>query len=224
MGDISKGNKTEEIITYIKENRVSTTEVADCLGKTGVIPGVFPLITGDFAVGEVRYVYTFSESNWDLHRQIENVDKGKIVFVDGISCNDRAIFGELVSKYLLLYRQSKAIVVDGKVRDAHRLIKERYSIWTKGVTPVGCFNSKPDTCPDEEFLKKRTDYYDGSVMVCDDSGVVVIPKEYHNETFLRKLHEIEEQEDIWFDCIDRRKWTTFETVCLKKYREGNQKE
>ena len=37
------------------------------------------------------------------------------------------------------------------------------------------------------------------------------------EEFYKKLEQIEYQEDIWFDCIDRRKWNTFDTVCLKKY-------
>ena len=55
-------------------------------------------------------------------------------------------------------------------------------------------------------------------MVCDDSGVVIIPKEQITEDMLQKLIAIEEQEDIWFDCIDRRKWDTFDTVCLKKYK------
>jgi len=47
----------------------------------------------------------------------------------------------------------------------------------------------------------------------------MIPKELHNEEFLGKLDWIEEQEDIWFECIDRRKWSTYDTVCLKKYKE-----
>ncbi|NWP75080.1 RraA family protein, partial [Escherichia coli] len=63
----------------------------------------------------------------------------------------------------------------------------------------------------------RADYHD-SIAVCDDSGVVIIPKAHHNQAFLDKLDWIEEQEDIWFDCIDRRKWSTFETVCLKRYQ------
>jgi hypothetical protein len=32
-----------------------------------------------------------------------------------------------------------------------------------------------------------------------------------------KLEWIEEQEDMWFDCVHRRKWSTYDTVCLKKY-------
>ena len=27
------------------------------------------------------------------------------------------------------------------------------------------------------------------------------------------------EEDVWFNCIDFRKWDTFDTVCLKKYKE-----
>ena len=33
----------KKIIEYIIQNRISTTEVADCLGKAGVLPEVLPL-------------------------------------------------------------------------------------------------------------------------------------------------------------------------------------
>ena len=63
--------------------------------------------------------------------------------------------------------------------------------------------------------------YDGGAAVCDDTGVVIIPKELHTEEFLEKLHNIEDQEDIWFECLDHRKWNTYDIVCLKKYLETN---
>ena len=59
--------------------------------------------------------------------------------------------------------------------------------------------------------------YDGAIAVCDDCGVVIIPKEQHTEEFLQKLHHIEDQEDIWFDRLDHYKENTFEIVCLKNY-------
>jgi len=34
---------------------------------------------------------------------------------------------------------------------------------------------------------------------------------------LKRLEFVEAQEDIWYECVDRRKWSTFDTVCLKKY-------
>lgn len=209
----------ERIIDYIKTNKVSTTEVADCLGKTGVIEDVLPINAGKFCVGKVKWIYAYDESNWDVHEQVRNVEPGDVVFIETFNCGNRAIIGELVSKFVLLYKKAEAIVTTGKMRDAHRLIKENYSIWCKGVTPVGCFNTKNENEFDEKIVKNRMEVTDGAIMVCDDSGVVIIPKEDFTEEFLEKLVRIEEQEDIWFECIDRRKWDTFDTVCLKKYRE-----
>ena len=59
--------------------------------------------------------------------------------------------------------------------------------------------------------------YDGAIAVCDDCGVVIIPKECHTEEFYEKLVDIEEQEDIWFSRLDHYKENTFEIVCLKNY-------
>jgi hypothetical protein len=64
------------------------------------------------------------------------------------------------------------------------------------------------------------DSYDGAIAVCDDTGVTIIPKNVQDESFIDKLNAMEELEDIWFDCIDRRKFDTFDTVCLKKYLES----
>ena len=208
----------EQIIKYIRVNKVSTTEVADCLGKTGVLPNVMPVNRGQFQVGKVKWVYAYNESNWDVHEQVRDTEKDDIVYIETFQCGDRAIVGELVSKYILLYRQAAAIVTNTKMRDAHRLIKEQYPIWCTGFSPVGCFNAKNNQPFDEAIIKDRMKNVDGSIMVCDDSGVVIIPKEQITEDMYQKLIAIEEQEDIWFDCIDRRKWDTFDTVCLKKYK------
>lgn len=208
----------ERIIDYIRINKVSTTEVADCLGKTGVLPNVMPINQGQFCVGKVKWVYAYNESNWDVHEQIRDVQKNDIVYIETFQCGDRAIVGELVSKYILLYRQAAAIVTNTKMRDAHRLIKEQYPIWCNGFSPVGCFNTKNAMPFDNNIIGDRMENIDGAIMVCDDSGVVLIPKKELNEELLKKLERIEEQEDIWFDCIDRRKWDTFDTVCLKKYK------
>lgn len=215
-------NITEKIIDYIQTNKVSTTEVADCLGKTGVLPDIYPVNRGQFRVGRVKWVYAYNESNWDVHEQVRDVQKGEIVYIEAFECGDRAIIGELVSKYILLYRRAEAIVTNARMRDAHKLIKERYPIWCTGFNPVGCFNTKNDPGLDDTIVKQRRDSMDGAVMVCDDSGVVLIPNTSMTEEFYKKLEAIEEQEDIWFDCIDRLKWDTFDTVCLKRYKNQNE--
>ncbi len=207
------------IIQKIRTNRISTTEVADCLGKTGVIKGAIPLNKGHFRVGPVFFAYAFNQSNWELHEQIQNVLENCIVVVECLECSDRAVLGSLVTKFLFLYRQAAGLVVTGFVRDAPHLIKENWPIWCAGVTPIGCFNMKNERSVDSDVLAGLRQRYDGAIAICDDSGVVIVPAKEQTDEFLAKLDWIEEQEDIWFDCIDRRKWTTYDAVCLKKYRQ-----
>lgn len=208
----------EDALRLITDNRISTTEVADILGKSGQIDGVGALNQGMFRAGEVKFVYAINNSNFELHRQLAECEdiKDKILFVYNVNC-DRAIFGDLVSKYIMLYKRAKAIVVNGKLRDAHRLIKERYPIWLSGVSPIGCVNYENGSDIDPTVLTSLKDQYDGSIMVCDDSGVVMIPKEKIDDSLMAKLKFIELQEDIWFYCVDTLKMSTFDTVCKKCY-------
>lgn len=212
----------QKIIDYIRRNRVSSTEVADCLGKTGAIPNVRALTPRHFCVGPVHWIYTYDETNWPVHEQAEDVPQDSIVVVEAFDCHDRAVFGDLVAKYLLLYKQAAGIVVMGNLRDVHRLIKENWPIWCAGTNPVGCFNRKPSHPFDEEILRERRDKYDGAIAVCDDTGTVIIPASAADESFIGKLEFIEEQEDVWYECIDRRKWSTFKTICLKAYDDPNE--
>lgn len=209
-----------KIIKYIKKNRVSTTEIADCLGKSGALDGVMTVNRGLFAVGNVKYIYAHSESNWPVHEQSRYVEEGDIVLIGAVNISGRAIVGELVTKYLTLYKEAEAIVALGKMRDANDLIKNKYPVWCKGFSPVGCFNIEVE---ENETIKtitnKEKELYDGAIAVCDDTGVVIIPKENINESFYEKIVNMEKQEDVWFDCVDRKKWDTFDTVCLKRYLE-----
>lgn len=205
-----------KIIEYIKRNRVSTTEVADCMGKSGCLKGIKAVNRGHFVVGPVKWVYAYNESNWSVHEQVIDVKKGEIVYIDAFDCGERAIIGELVTKYMLVYRQGAALICNANLRDANDLIKENYSVWCTGFNPEGCFNNKIDEPLSEEYMSNK-DKFDGSIIVADDTGVVLITKNYINEEFMDKLISIEAQEDMWFQCLDHNKWNTYEIVCLKKY-------
>ena len=219
---MSQNTIKEKIIEYIKRNKVSTTEIADCLGKTGAIEGVKAINQGMFVVGPVRYIYGHTESNWPIHEQARYVQKDEVVIMDGIQVNNRALVGELVSKFVILYQMAGAIVALGNMRDANDLLKNRYPVWCKGFNPIGCFNKEVEETEEiREIVEQRKQYYDGAVAVCDDTGVVIIPRDKLTEEFYQKLEFIELQEDTWFDCIDRKKWDTYDTVCKKRYLQEN---
>ena len=211
----------KKALELIEANKISSTEIGDVLGKCGQIEGVHALNRQLFKAGEVKVIYAINNSNYEVHRQLAECDDiaGKILFVYNVNC-DKAVFGDLVTKYIMLYKRAKAIVINGKLRDAHSLIKENYPIWLQEVSPIGCVNHKNGPDMDPSLLQELRDKYDGAIMVCDDSGVVMIPKERIDEKLLSKLEFIEFQEDIWFYCVDTLKMSTFDTVCRKKYLEG----
>lgn len=205
-------------VDIIESNRISSTETADALGKSGVLPGFQPINTGKFLAGRVHYVYAHNESNWPIHEQIINMPENCVLYVDAFRCDNKAIFGDLVTKYIILYKKAKGIVVNGLMRDISDLRKYGFPIWCKGFTPLGCFNLQVE---EDEEIRRQVEtnraYFQDGIVVCDDTGVTFIKKEQVNEEMYQRLELIELQEDIWSFCINTLKWSTYDTVCLKRY-------
>ncbi len=209
---------TEQIIDFIRRNRVSTTEVADAMGKTGVIHNVKPMTPDLHKVGRVRAVFTCLGSNFGVHDQVRHVEEGEVVVISTHECDDLAILGDIITKFVVLYRGATALVVDGLVRDAARIKRERQPVWATGVTPLGCVNENRGPFPaDREAELKKI--YDGGVAVCDDGGVVVIPSDCLDQDMLERLQRIELQEDVWGYCLDTLKWDTKKIICERAYLE-----
>lgn len=207
----------DQILDFCKKNRVSTTEVADALGKSGVFPRVLPISGDMYRAGPVRCVFTANNSNWDVHEQVRQVREGEVVIIFTHGCDaGRAIIGDLIAKYVLLYRGAAAIVVQGPVRDVAALRREGFAMWSDGVSPLGCFNKQVDPYPPQLEAEMRAKY-EGALAVCDDGGVTIIARDLLNEEMLQRLHRIEMQEDIWFFCLDTLKWDTKKIVCEKAY-------
>jgi len=205
-----------QIIEAIRLNRISTTEVADALGKRYVMERLQPITHDLHCVGIVRPVFTAYDSNFGIHDQIRSIQPEEVVVIYPYRCEGRAIFGDLVAKFVTLYRRAAAVAVDGLVRDAARLRRERYPIWATGVTPLGCYNIKGKQFPRNREQKIRSEV-EGGIAVCDDGGVVVIPAAQVNEATLEKLNKIELQEDIWHYCLNVLKWDTKKIVVDREY-------
>src|SRR5579862_5319046 len=113
---------SDRIIDKIQRNRISTAEVTDCLEKTGALSRVVPLNRGHHRVGRVFWTYAHDARNWDLHEQLRHAPERSVVLTEEFDCEDRALYGHLVAKFLVLYRQAAALVACGHLRDAPHLI------------------------------------------------------------------------------------------------------
>ena len=211
----------QKILDYIIQHNLSSTAVADALGKTGSIENISAVNHGHFVVGNVRWIYCFGGSNYVLHKQLREVMEGEIIIVEGICCENKAMFGDIVAQYLFHHKKIKAVVALGKLRDAPSLIQENYAIWCEGFTPIGCHNYKIMQEIPKDILESKINQYRESIAVCDDTGVVVISNDFMNNSLYRQLELICAQEKIWNDCIQNRGMDTYETICLKKYCDKN---
>ena len=210
----------EEIIKYVKKNRVSSTEISDALSKKGNLKNIRPLDYQNslHKVGKIKCVFAYNESNFLVHQGAKNAKKNEIIIIFCEQCNDKAIIGDLISKYLILYKEVSAIVVVGNIRDLPRLTKEKYPIWCAGFNPVGAKNHFTGNFPKkikDDIIKK----YEGGIAICDLTGVVVIPKKDVNNKTLKKIKLVEKQEDIWYHCLDVKKWDTKKIIVDKAYKK-----
>jgi len=214
MSSTSVANK---IIKFISDTNMGSAEVADALNKTGVIPSVQPLYLPKKTIcGPVALVFAANGSNYDLHKQLIDIPKNSVVIIFTENCEGRAVIGEMVCKFLFNIKKSKAIIVHGAVRDSRSIIENNFPVWAMGVTPIGAHNI-PSPLYSSEIRESQISRFDGGMAVCDADGAIVIPQKNINQEFLSKLNFMKIQEAVWSYCIERLSWSTFETICEKKY-------
>jgi 4-hydroxy-4-methyl-2-oxoglutarate aldolase len=219
-----KNNKDygDRIIEIIKEFGLTTTEIADALGKTGVIPLCHPILSNykKIKIGYVRTLFSANGSNWEVHNDISSIKESEIPVIFTENCDNRAIIGELMAKYMIKKKKANAVVVHGLVRDAQQLTDSNIPIWCMGVTPIGCVNTTSALFP----IEKRNDLeekYNGGVAICDATGVIVIQKKYFTKSMVNNLIQIKDQEKVWFYCMNKLGWDTKKIVCDKMYLSDN---
>lgn len=201
----------DKILDFIKEHSLPTTVVSDALQKTGAIPQIFPVTpAAKYVVGKIFYTMAVERSNWYVHHDLQQVPEGSVVFIECVNCENHAPIGELVSTYCFEHKKVAGIVVAGLVRDIFFL--NRFPIWAKGITPLGCLNTKPADIPcASEFRWKEMK----GIAVCDASGVVVIQESQLTETTYNNIVSAMEKEKSWFKSLSEGD-STFDIVCKGK--------
>lgn len=204
----------EEILKFIKENTMSTSDVADALGRKGHIEGIKAINKGAYAVGTAYYTYALHDSNWYTHRDFQKIPEGSIVFVDSIYTSDSlAIAGELMICYAQRKRGACGMVFNGSIRDVERL--KYYNVWAKGRSPIVCHKSQSNKSTSGAInvhIEKLKKEFESSILVCDDTGIVRVPSEAMTDEFMRSLKEVRQRERLWKEELEKGK-STFDITC-----------
>jgi 4-hydroxy-4-methyl-2-oxoglutarate aldolase len=144
-----------------------------------------------------------------IHVAVEQCQKGDVLIVGCTADNTDGMFGELLATALRA-RGVIGLVIDAGCRDVRPISEMRFPVWSKAISAKGTVKSTLGAV-NVPVVCAGVNVEPGDVVVADDDGVVVIPKELAVET-AQKAQKRKDDED------GKRKQLEAGTLSLDMYK------
>ncbi|MFF4250580.1 4-carboxy-4-hydroxy-2-oxoadipate aldolase/oxaloacetate decarboxylase [Streptomyces sp. NPDC001663] len=150
--------------------------VSEAMGRTGLIgPGVRPIQQGVRVVGTAVTVLSWPGDNLMIHAAVEQCGEGDILVVTTTSPSTDGMFGELFAT-ALQQRGVRGLIINAGIRDTQELRDMSFPAWSRAVCAQGTVKATGGSvnvpvAVDGQVIRP------GDVILADDDGVVVVPRE-----------------------------------------------
>jgi regulator of RNase E activity RraA len=162
---------------------LAAPNLADAMGRFNFMdPGIrsrsgFPLC------GRAVTVQCRPADNLMVHKALQVAEPGDIVVVSTCGNTVSAVFGEMMCHTAAL-KKLGGIIVDGAIRDIDGIRRLGFPAYSRSVSPGGCDKDGPGEI-NVPIACGNTVVMPGDIIVGDDDGVAVIPRDYTAEVLTR---------------------------------------
>ncbi|MFE9687325.1 4-carboxy-4-hydroxy-2-oxoadipate aldolase/oxaloacetate decarboxylase [Streptomyces sp. NPDC006285] len=158
-----------------------TATVGEAMGRTGFLgTHLRPIQQGVRVAGTAVTVLCWPGDNLMIHAAVEQCSEGDILVVTTTSpCTD-GLFGELFAT-ALAQRGVRGVVLNTGIRDTAELRAMGFPAWSAAVSPQGTVKATGGSVNVPIVIGGQV-IRPGDVIVADDDGVVVVPRERARDT------------------------------------------